>query len=57
MMKFAMLFFAVLLPTFGVVDILQASQAANNSDQDSLVACTRSKDGQTTDDKKDSSRA
>lgn len=46
-MKYTMLLFAILLTTFGVVDTIQAGQAANNSDQDSLVACRRSKDGQT----------
>jgi hypothetical protein len=45
-MKYAMLLFAVLLTTFGVVDTIQASQAANSSGQDSLVACRRSKDAQ-----------
>ncbi|HEY9803828.1 MAG TPA: hypothetical protein V6D25_26025 [Leptolyngbyaceae cyanobacterium] len=55
MMKFAMLFFAVLLVSFGVVDTVQASQAANN--QDNLVACRRSKDGQPADQDKDRSRA
>ncbi|MBD0387380.1 MAG: hypothetical protein ICV54_12880 [Nostoc sp. C3-bin3] len=57
MMKFAMLFFAVLLTTFGLVDTFQATQADNNLDQDSLVACRRSKDGQPADQEKDRSRA
>jgi hypothetical protein len=43
MMKYAMLLFAVLLTTFDVVDTVQGSQAANNSEE-SLVACRRSKD-------------
>lgn len=55
MMKFAMLFFAVLLASFGIVDTLQATQAAN-TDRDSLVACRRSKDGQPADQNKDRSR-
>lgn len=57
MMKLAMVFFAVILTTCGVVDTLQTSQATKNSEQDSLVACRRSKDGQTTDTEQDSSRA
>ncbi|MBD2501196.1 hypothetical protein [Anabaena azotica] len=56
MMKFAMLFFAVLLTSFGVVDTIQASQAANTN-QDNLVACRRSKDGQPAEQDKDRSRA
>ena len=42
-MKYAMLLFALLLTTFGVVSRVQAGQTANNS-EDGLVACRRSKD-------------
>ncbi|WP_236141901.1 hypothetical protein [Nostoc sp. CMAA1605] len=56
MMKFAMLSLAVLLTSFGIVDTLQANQSMNNSDQESLVACRRSKDTQTTDQDKNTSR-
>lgn len=55
-MKYAMLLFALVLTTFGVVDTLQASQTANNLDQDSLIACRRSKDGQTTEQERERSR-
>lgn len=51
-MKLTMVFFAVLLTTFGVVDIFQISQT-NHSDQESLVACRRSKDGQPADQEKE----
>ncbi|WP_427162078.1 hypothetical protein ACQFX9_11275 [Aliinostoc sp. HNIBRCY26] len=56
MMKFAMLSLAVLLTSFGIVDTLQANQSVNNSDQESLVGCRRSKDTQTTDQDKNTSR-
>jgi len=56
-MKYTMLLFAVLITTFGVIDTLQASQVAQNSDQDSLVACRRSKDGQPGEQDSERSRA